>query len=44
VPNRIRNLGYRVEISVDEAAEVTGWPINEIADAVQPDQERPTSG
>jgi hypothetical protein len=25
---------------VDEAAEVTGWPINDIADAVQPDQQQ----
>jgi hypothetical protein len=38
---RLRQLTQSVAQScVDEAAEVTGWPINEIADAVQPDQQQ----
>jgi hypothetical protein len=38
---RMRELTQSVAQScVDEAAEVTGWPINDIADAVQPDQQQ----
>jgi hypothetical protein len=37
----IRQLTQSVAQScVDEAAEVTGWPTNEIVDVVQPDQEQ----
>jgi hypothetical protein len=38
---RLRQLTQSVAQScVDEAAELTGWPINDIADAVQPDQQQ----
>jgi len=38
---RLRQLTRSVAQScVDEAAEVTGWPINDIADIVQPDQQQ----
>jgi hypothetical protein len=38
---RLRQLTRSVAQScVDEAAEVTGWPINDMADAVQPDQQQ----